>query len=103
MSTVTLRLIDEELLPRVLEAAVAGVDPADAMPAVPGPPGWTPERRAAFGDFHRSIAGKSYAVMTGGEIIGATRLTPAEAPGAAEIGIWLSREARAMTSGVRDT
>ncbi|MGI5231490.1 GNAT family N-acetyltransferase [Actinoallomurus iriomotensis] len=94
MSTVTLRQIDEELLPRVLEAAVSGTDPAEAMPPVPGPPGWTPERRAAFGDFHRRTAGPSYAIMTGEEIIGATRLTPAEAPGAAEIGIWLTRQAR---------
>ncbi|WP_329255614.1 GNAT family N-acetyltransferase [Actinoallomurus sp. NBC_01490] len=100
MSTVTLRPIDEELLPRVLEAAVGGADPAEAMPPVPGPPGWTPERRAAFGDFHRTVAGTTYAVMTGGEVIGATRLTPAEAPGAAEIGIWLTREARGKGHGV---
>jgi RimJ/RimL family protein N-acetyltransferase len=98
MSTVMLRPIDEALLPRVLEAAVAGADPAEAMPSVEGPAGWTPEHRAAFADFHRSTT--SYAVLLDDEIIGATRLTPAEAPGAAEIGIWLARSARGEGHGV---
>lgn len=93
MSTVTLRPIDEELLPRMLDVAVAGADPDEVMPAVPGPPGWTPARRAAFAD-HVSGPGTSYAILAGDEIVGATRLTPAEAPGAAEAGIWLVRTAR---------
>jgi RimJ/RimL family protein N-acetyltransferase len=94
MSTIKLRPIDEKLLPRLLDAAVAGADPAETMPAVPGPPGWTPESRAALADHHRSTAGTSYAILSDDEIIGATRLTPVEAPGVAEIGIWLARSAR---------
>lgn len=94
MSTVTLRPIDEELLPRLLDAAVAGADPDEVMPAVPGPPGWTPERRAAFTDHHTSTIGTSYAILAGDEIIGGARLTPAEAPGAAEVGLWLARPSR---------
>jgi RimJ/RimL family protein N-acetyltransferase len=100
MTTVTLRPVDEDLLPRILDVAVAGADPDEVMPAVPGPPGWTPERRAAFADHHRSSPGLSYAIMTGEEIVGATRLTPAEAPGAAEAGIWLTRAVRGHGHGV---
>lgn len=96
MSTVTLRPVDEEILPRLLEVATSGVDPADAMPHAPGPPGWTADRRTAFADHLRSAPGASYAIVAGEEeeIVGATRLTPAEAPGAAEIDIWLARTAR---------
>jgi RimJ/RimL family protein N-acetyltransferase len=100
MTTVTLRPVDEDLLPRILDVAVAGADPEEVMPAVPGPPGWTPERRAAFADHHRSTPGTSYAIMTGEEIVGATRLTPAEAPGAAEAGIWLTRSVRGQGHGI---
>jgi RimJ/RimL family protein N-acetyltransferase len=100
MSTVKLRPIDERLLPRVLDVAVAGADPDEVMPAIPGPPGWTPERRAAFADHHGSATCTSYAIMAGEEIIGATRLSPAEAPGAAEAGIWLARSARGKGHGV---
>jgi RimJ/RimL family protein N-acetyltransferase len=93
MSTaVKLRPVDEAMLPLLLEVATSGADPLEVMPPVPGPPGWTPERRAAFTDYYRSEA--SYAIVTGDEVVGATRLTPAEAPGAAEIGIWLARSAR---------
>jgi RimJ/RimL family protein N-acetyltransferase len=100
MSTVTLRPIDEELLPRVLAAAVSGVHPADTMPDVPQTQGWTPERRAAFTDFQRSLFGTSYAIMNGEEVVGWTRLTPAEAPGTAETGIWLARDARGKGNAV---
>jgi RimJ/RimL family protein N-acetyltransferase len=94
MSTVRLRPIDEALLPRLLDVAVAGADPAETMPVVPGPPVWTPESRAALADYHRSTAGTSYAILSDDEIIGATQLTPVEAPGAAKIDIWLARSAR---------
>jgi RimJ/RimL family protein N-acetyltransferase len=94
MSTVKLRPVDEAMVSRLLEVATSGADPLEVMPPVPGPPGWTPERCAAFTDYYASASGTSYAIMTGEEIVGATRLTPAEAPGAAEIGIWLARSAR---------
>lgn len=100
MNTVTLRPIDEELLPRALDVAVAGAEPEEVMPEVPGAPGWTPERRVAFTDFHRRNLGTSYAIQTGDDLIGVARLTPAEAPGAAEIGIWLARPARGHGHGV---
>jgi RimJ/RimL family protein N-acetyltransferase len=97
MSTVKLRPIDKELLPRLLDVAVAGADPDEVMPTAPGPSGWTPERRAAFGDYFETAP--AYAIETGDELVGATRLTPAEAPGAAEVGIWLARSARGKGHG----
>ena len=97
MSTVKLRPIDEKLLPRLLDVAVAGADPDEVMPTDPGPSGWTPERRAAFGDYYGSAP--AYAIKVGDEIAGATRLTPAEAPGAAEVVIWLARPARGKGHG----
>ncbi|MDN3357492.1 GNAT family N-acetyltransferase [Actinomadura sp. DC4] len=97
MSTVKLRPIDEELLPRLLDVAVAGADPEEVMPTVPGPSGWTPERRTAFGDHYSSAP--AYAIEANEQIVGATRLTPAEAPGAAEVGIWLARPARGKGHG----
>lgn len=94
MSTVTLQPVDEDLLTRLLDVAAADADADEVMPPVPGPPGWTAERRAAFRDHHRSPGSASYAVLVAGEVVGATRLSPAEAPGAVEAGIWLRRSAR---------
>jgi RimJ/RimL family protein N-acetyltransferase len=97
MSNVKLRPIDEQLLPRLLDVAVAGADPDEVMPAAPGPSGWTPERRTAFGDYYGSAP--AWAIQADEEVVGATRLTPAEAPGAAEVGIWLARSARGKGHG----
>jgi RimJ/RimL family protein N-acetyltransferase len=94
MSTVMLQPVDEDLLPRLLDVAVAEAEPDEVMPPVPGPPGWTDERRAAFGDYHRSNDETTYTVMVDGAIVGAARLAPAEAPGAVEVGIWLGRSVR---------
>lgn len=92
MSTVTLRPVDEDLLPRLLDVAVAEATLDEVMPPVPGPPGWTEERRAAFFTHHRTTP--SYAILVDGEVAGAMRLSPSGAPGAAEIGMWLARGAR---------
>lgn len=97
MSTVTLRPLDETLLPRLLDVAVAGAAPDEVMPTAPASAGWTPEHRTAFGELYRSAP--AYAILVGDELLGAARLTPAEAPGAAEIGIWLARPARGKGQG----
>lgn len=94
MSTVTLQPIDENLVPRLLDVAVADTDPDEVMPAVPGPPGWSDARRAAFVDHHRPDDGSTYAVLVDGALAGAARLAPAEAPGAVQAGIWLRRSVR---------
>jgi RimJ/RimL family protein N-acetyltransferase len=94
MGTLTLQPVDEELLLRLLDIAVADTDAEEVMPHVPGPPGWTEERRAAFGDHHRPANGATYAVLIDGSAIGAVRLAPAQAPGAVKASIWLARAAR---------
>lgn len=99
MSTVTLQPIDEDLLPRLLEVAVTDADPAEVMPAVPGPPGWNEAHRAAFADHHRSAGGQTYAVLVDSMIAGAARLAPTEAPGGVEAGIWLRRSVRGKGLG----
>lgn len=96
MSTVTLRPIDEDLLPRLLDVAVAGADPDEVVPA-PDEPGWSPERRAAFADVYKD----GFAIVADDEPVGAIRITPAEAPGAAEVGIWLTRAARGQGHGTQ--
>ncbi|MBW1596285.1 GNAT family N-acetyltransferase [Streptomyces sp. JJ38] len=122
---VILRRLDEALLPALLEAAVAGADPVEVMPPVPGPPGWTAERRAAFLGFHRSRSRglaaapveTTYAVLVGGRVVGAARLCPEPpgpvpqgaapgsggpgptASGAVEAGVWLGRSARGAGVG----
>lgn len=94
MSTVTLQPVDESLLPRLLEVAVADADPHEVMPGEPGAPRWSDARRAAFGEYHRPADGAAYAVLVEGQLVGAARFTPAEAPGAVQATIWLRRSAR---------
>ncbi|MCZ7415382.1 MULTISPECIES: GNAT family N-acetyltransferase [unclassified Streptomyces] len=121
---VILRRLDETLLSALLEAAVADADPVEVMPPVPGPPGWTAERRAAFLRFHRSRSRglaaapveTTYAVLVGWRVVGAARLCPESpkppeppgpvpepgasgAPGAVEAGVWLGRSARGAGVG----
>jgi RimJ/RimL family protein N-acetyltransferase len=99
MSTVTLRPVDETLLPRLLDLAATEATPDEAMPPIPGPPGWTEERRAALRDHLRKEG--TYAILVDGEPAGVARLTPAEAPGASEVGIWLARSARGAGHGTQ--
>lgn len=96
MSTVKLRPIDEDLLPRLLDVAVADADPDEVVPA-PDQSGWTHERRSTFADVHKD----GFAILADGEPVGAIRMTPAEAPGAAEIGIWLTHAARGQGHGTQ--
>ncbi len=100
MSTVTLRPVDDDMLPRLLDVAVADTEPEEVLPPAPGPTGWTEERRAAFRDYYRSPGETTYAVLVDGDVVGAARLAPAEAPGAVEAGIWLARTARGHGYGV---
>jgi RimJ/RimL family protein N-acetyltransferase len=96
MSTLTLRPIDDALLERLVDLAVAQTEPDETMPAVPGPPGWTEARRAAFRDRHRRSA---HAILLDEDVIGAVRFVPAEAPGAVQAAIWLARTARGKGYG----
>ncbi|MEV5753423.1 GNAT family N-acetyltransferase [Actinoallomurus sp. NPDC052308] len=94
MSTVTLQPVDDNLLPRLLELAVADADPHEVMPGEPGAPGWTDARRAAFAEIHRPAGGAAYAVLVDGRLVGGARFTRAEAPRAVQAHVWLARSAR---------
>ena len=105
-SDVTLRLLDEDLLRELLDAAVAGADPREVMPPVAGPAGWTAERRTAFSRFHRSRSlsaepvETTYAIVVGEKVVGAARLCPlADAEHAAEAGVWIGRSHRGSGVG----
>ncbi|WP_224389333.1 GNAT family N-acetyltransferase [Pseudonocardia sp. ICBG1293] len=99
-----LRRLDEPLLAALCDAAADGADPLEVMPPVPGPPGWTPRRRAAFLAFHRerSVAAaepmeRTWAVVVDGAVAGAARLEPVG--GGEEAGIWLARSWRGRGVG----
>ncbi|MEU2281464.1 GNAT family N-acetyltransferase [Streptomyces sp. NPDC013178] len=105
-SDVSLHPLDEGLLRELLHAAVEDADPAEVMPPVPGPDGWTPERQAAFVRFHasRSLAADpveaTFAVVVGERVAGAARLCPLEGPaGAVEAGVWIGRSYRGVGVG----
>ncbi|NYI03904.1 GNAT family N-acetyltransferase [Allostreptomyces psammosilenae] len=108
---VRLRVLDEETLPALLACAVADADPAEVMP-VPddgAPPGWTPARRRAFLDFHRSRAlvttgppvETTYLVVVDGRVAGAARLRAEEQGTALETGVWIGRSDRGRGIGGR--
>ncbi|MFC8047730.1 GNAT family N-acetyltransferase [Nocardia sp. NPDC057353] len=104
MPDIALQPLTEGNLPALLAAAVAGADPLEVMAPVPGPAGWTAERRAAFLAFHRGrgLAAEpvelTYVVLLRGAVVGAARLQPAGA-GELETGIWLARDARGRGVG----
>lgn len=94
MSSLTLRPVDNALLERLLDLAVAQTEPDETVPGTGGP--WTEARRAEFRDGHRHSA---YAILLDDEIIGAVRFVPAEAPGAVQAAIWLARSHRGKGHG----
>lgn len=135
---VTLVDVDEDVLARLLRVAVEDADPDEVTP--PLAPGWAPQRRDWFLAYHRAcragsagadgvggfagvggvggFAGerreRTWAVVVGGEPVGAVRLAvvdptaepaadpadgggthpPADVPLTVETGIWLARAAR---------
>ncbi|MCE3553277.1 GNAT family N-acetyltransferase [Pseudonocardia sp. RS11V-5] len=106
--TVTLRALDEPTLVALLDAAVAGAEPAEVMPPVSGAAGWSDAARAAFLTFHRrrSVGAvapveRTWAILEsdgrGETVVGAGRLEPV-ADGL-EVGIWLARGARGRGVG----
>ncbi|MET7305091.1 GNAT family N-acetyltransferase [Embleya sp. NPDC005575] len=100
---VRLRRLDEDLLAALLDTAVTDADPAEVMPAVPGPPGWTTDRRAAFLAFHHEWAATptTYAILVADRVVGAARLQPApKTPDdALETGLWIGRSHRGRGIG----
>ena len=94
--------LDERGLGDLLEAAVAGADPAEVLPATAGAT-WDDGLRARFLAFHRGRAlapdpvERTWVVRADGHAVGALRLEPG--PGGDEVGIWLVRDARGRGLG----
>ncbi|MFD0363213.1 GNAT family N-acetyltransferase [Nocardia sp. GCM10030253] len=97
--SVTLEELSEDNLRLLLDAAVADADPLEVMAAVDGPPGWTPQRRQVFVEFHRGRAlhptrpmERTFVITVDGRVIGAARLEPHGDD--VEAGIWIGRSHR---------
>ncbi|TCB99035.1 GNAT family N-acetyltransferase [Micromonospora zingiberis] len=104
---VRLEPVDEQNLEPLLSVAVAEAEPADVMPPVAAPAGWSHARREAFREFHRANFGgldaatrtAMYAILAGGEVVGMIRMTRRDEPDAVEVGMWLGRSARGQGIG----
>ncbi|SFO01053.1 Protein N-acetyltransferase, RimJ/RimL family [Pseudonocardia ammonioxydans] len=94
--------LDERGLADLLDAAVAGADPAEVLPAAAGAT-WDDGLRARFLAFHRGRAlapdpvERTWVVRADGDAVGALRLEPG--PDGDEVGIWLVRDARGRGLG----
>jgi RimJ/RimL family protein N-acetyltransferase len=108
-TVVELRAVSEELLERMVRAAVT--DAAANEVTAPVTPGdeWTPERldwmRALHRDSRAGLDGPArqatWAVVADGAVVGAVRLKRTDEPGVLETGIWLTRGARHRGVGRR--
>ncbi|PZF93339.1 GNAT family N-acetyltransferase [Micromonospora deserti] len=104
---VRLEPVDEQNLEPLLSVAAAEAEPADVMPPVEAPAGWSHARREAFREFHRARFGglsgptgtQMYAILVGGEVVGMIRMTRRDEPGTVETGMWLGRSARGQGIG----
>jgi RimJ/RimL family protein N-acetyltransferase len=104
--TAVLKPLDVADIDELVAVAVADAVPEEVIPPVPGPPGWTAERRAACRRFfvewaaEQPIPGARFAVVDGGRLVGMARLSPTDPPGTREIGMWLARSVRGRGVGV---
>ncbi|WP_341717874.1 GNAT family N-acetyltransferase [Micromonospora sp. FIMYZ51] len=104
---VRLEPVDERNLEPLLSVAVAEAEPADVMPPVAAPAGWSHARREAFRQFHRASFGgldgpgstQMYVILASGEVVGMIRMTRSGEPGTVETGMWLGRSARGQGLG----
>ena len=94
--------LDNELIDRLQEVAIADADPEEVMPPVTDVPGWTQTRRDAFRAFHRErLGGLSgphrevhFAVVSRGEVVGSARLARRSETNVLETGTWIARSKR---------
>jgi RimJ/RimL family protein N-acetyltransferase len=99
--------LDDELIERLLQVAIADAGPEEVMPPVADAPGWTPKRRETFRTFHRQrtdgLSGPygevHFAVLIEGEIVGSARLARRSDPKIFEAGTWLARGKRNLGIG----
>jgi RimJ/RimL family protein N-acetyltransferase len=99
--------IDEDVLERLVAAAVSDAAPDEVTPPLTPGEDWTPERLEWMRDLHRGArAGldgpdgqATWAVVAHGTVVGAVRLKRSDEPGVLETGIWLTRGARGQGTG----
>ncbi|QOC90047.1 GNAT family N-acetyltransferase [Micromonospora craniellae] len=105
--TVRLEPVDEKNLESLLSVAAAEAEPAEVMPPVEAPAGWSHARREAFREFHRASFGgidgptrtAMYAILAGGEVVGMIRMTRRDTPDTVDVGMWLGQSARGQGIG----
>jgi RimJ/RimL family protein N-acetyltransferase len=99
--------LDDELIDRLLEVAIADAEPEEVMPPVADGHGWSATRREAFRTFlyerrggfsgpHREV---HFAVLSDGEIVGFARLARRSEPGVLETGTWIAHSKRNIGIG----
>jgi RimJ/RimL family protein N-acetyltransferase len=106
---VRLRPVDDDVLARMVSAALADAEPDEVTPPLTAGNTWTPERiewmRRLHVDRRPGLEGPlgqaTWAVDVDGEIVGAVRLKRLPEPGVLETGIWLTRSARGRGVGRR--
>ncbi len=107
LPAVELRPVDEDVLERMVRAAVADASADEVTPSLTPGTAWTPARldwmRALHRDCRAGLGGPAgqatWAVIAGGEVVGSVRLRRMPESSSGEIGIWLTRAARGRGVG----
>ncbi|MGE3285554.1 MAG: GNAT family N-acetyltransferase [Pseudonocardia sp.] len=108
---VTLKPFDEPTLDALVSAALADADPDEVTPPLGA--GWTAQRLGWLREYHLAPRPhrETWAVVAGGAVVGAVRLTPVADPvesptrpdemrnSRVEVGMWLVRSARGRGVG----
>lgn len=101
--SLSLRPVDDDLLPRLVDVAVSDAAADEVTPPLGDRSNsWTPQRVSWFEDYHRAcragLGGErreaAWAVCVEGAPVGCVRLQATSEPGELEIGIWFARSAR---------
>ena len=100
--------IDEDVLVRLVAAAISGASPDEVTPPTAAQR-WGPERIEWLRRFHRDrrpgldgpLGEATWAVSLDGAVVGAVRLKRTAEPAVLETGIWLTRSARGRGTGRR--
>lgn len=106
---VRLAPVDDDVLERVVQAALADASANEVTPPLTPGEEWTPERIEWLRSFHRSrrsgLDGPerevTWAVLVGDDVVGAVRLKQVAESASAEVGLWLIRAARGRRVGRR--
>jgi RimJ/RimL family protein N-acetyltransferase len=107
--TVRLAAVDEDVLERMVQAALTDASAGDVTPPVTPGEEWTPERVDWLRSFHRSRRNgldgpngeATWAVLADDAVVGSVRLKRVSDSASAEVGLWLRRAARGRGVGRR--